>query len=164
MTGLAGFIVAQACNSKTLTVTDGNEVSVKNLAAIIKENNFSNQVSSQLLKWKQIDNHQETTMQYDIAICADCLFFDDGRPELVSCLINILKPNGMAIVVAPRRSGTLEDFVDLITKESEYFYPAKVNCQYSERIFSRRQELMTCNGANFNEDKDYPIMVTCTRK
>ena len=46
--------------------------------------------------------------QYDVIISADCLFFDEGRPQLLECLKKALKPGGTAIIVAPSRSGTFE--------------------------------------------------------
>ena len=49
--------------------------------------------------------------QYDVIISADCLFFDEGRPQLLECLKKALKPGGTAIIVAPSRSGTFEVIV-----------------------------------------------------
>ena len=165
MTGLAGLIVAQACDSQNVTLTDGNEVSVKNLAAIIKENKLNAKVSSRLFKWNNTDEStkEKVLPQYDVAICADCVFFDEGRPQLMSCLANSLKSGGIAIVVAPMRSGTLDDFVKVINKEKQLFNPAKINNQYSEKIWLRRQHLLTTDGSNFKEDTDYPVMLMCER-
>lgn len=47
---------------------------------------------------------------FDIIICADCLFFDEGRPQLLECLKKALCPGGISIIVAPSRSGTFEVF------------------------------------------------------
>ena len=165
MTGLAGLVVAQACGSHSVTLTDGNEVSVKNLAAIIKENKFKPNITSHILKWEDADKYEKMTAQYDIAICSDCLFFDQGRTQLVNCLAKILKPtSGLAIIVAPKRSGTLDDFVDLINKDTSLFHPVNVTYQYSEQIWKHRQHLSTNDGKFFEEDKDYPIMLMCKRK
>ena len=165
MTGLAGLIVAQACDSKNVTLTDGNEVSVKNLAAIIKENKLESNVTSHILKWEDTEKYGKVGTEYDIAICSDCLFFDLGRAQLVKCLAKILKPStGLAIVIAPKRSGTLDDFVDLINKETNLFHPVNVTYQYSERIWQRRQHLLNFDNSNFKEDKDYPVMLICNRK
>ena len=60
----------------------------------------------QLIKWADGPNNLEEI--YDAVICADCLFFDEGRPQLLDCLKKALKPRGIAIVVAPSRSGTFE--------------------------------------------------------
>ena len=165
MTGLAGLIVAQACNSQKVTLTDGNEVSVKNLAAIIQENNLETKVSCSILNWADSNNPEKGNnhSKYDVAICADCVFFDDGRPQLVRCLANTLKVGGIAIIVAPMRSGTLEAFVKLINKEPQYFSNVKLTCQYSEKIWLRRQELLRNDGTNYKEDRDYPVLLTCER-
>ena len=60
----------------------------------------------QLVKWANGANDLENI--YDVVICADCLFFDEGRPQLLECLKKALKPRGIAIIVAPSRSGTFE--------------------------------------------------------
>ena len=163
MAGLAGLIVAQACNATDVTLTDGNENSVNNLNVIIPENQFKASVTAQKLEWsnKEFD---KTSRQYDIAICADCLFFDEGRTQLMSTLAKVLKHSGLAILVAPSRSGTFDDFVHLINNETESFNQVKKNCQYSKQIWLRRQQLISCDGSNFDEDKDYPIMMMFTRK
>ena len=164
MTGLAGLIVAQVCGSQNVTLTDGNESSVRNLDAIIKENDLFTNVNAQVLKWDDIDKHSNMQHHFDIAICADCLFFDTERPHLIKCLSKILKPNGIGVIVAPRRSGTVEHFVDLMNNEKSKFHPVKVDSQYSKQIWLRRQELISYHSAEFNEDTDYPVMLFCKRK
>lgn len=64
----------------------------------------------QCIKWANGAN--ELTEQYDVIISADCLFFDEGRPQLLECLKKALKPGGTAIIVAPSRSGTFEVIVN----------------------------------------------------
>ena len=51
---------------------------------------------------------EDLDVDYDVIICADCLFFDEGRPQLLECLKKKLKAGGTAIIVAPSRSGTFE--------------------------------------------------------
>ena len=63
----------------------------------------------QCIKWANGAN--DLSEQYDVIISADCLFFDEGRPQLLECLKKALKPGGTAIIVAPSRSGTFEVIV-----------------------------------------------------
>ena len=63
-------------------------------------------VSSRLVKWA--NGSKDLKMDYDVIICADCLFFDEGRPQLLECLKKALRGGGTAIIVAPSRSGTFE--------------------------------------------------------
>ena len=130
MTGLAGLVVGQACGAKHVLITDGNDNSVENLEIIVEENknlnliqNVSSKVSPdkfefpaqklilnfQCIKWANGAN--DLSEQYDVIISADCLFFDEGRPQLLECLKKALKPGGTAIIVAPSRSGTFEVIV-----------------------------------------------------
>ena len=60
----------------------------------------------QLIKWA--NGFDELDCIYDVIICADCLFFDEGRPQLLECLKKALKPGGTAVIVAPSRGGTFE--------------------------------------------------------
>ena len=111
MTGLAGLIVSQTCSPKNVLITDGNENSVENLTIVVNENKRlglieEDKVSSELVKWA--NGAKDLKMNFDVIICADCLFFDEGRPQLLECLKKALRSGGTAIIVAPSRSGTFE--------------------------------------------------------
>ena len=113
MTGLAGLIVAQTCSPKHVLITDGNENSIENLDIVVNENKRLELIeqdiaSCKLVKWA--NGSEDLDMDYDVIICADCLFFDEGRPQLLECLKKKLKAGGTAIIVAPSRSGTFEVF------------------------------------------------------
>ena len=164
MTGLAGLIVANACKPNKVTLTDGNEVSVSNLKAIVQKNIFQNvQVDCKLLRW-DVTADETSSEKFDVVICADCLFFDEGRPQLIKCLKQILNPSGVAFITAPSRSGTLENFVELINKETEHFKcPIKKELDYSERISLRKQELISCHSDEFDENVHYPILLRCEK-
>ncbi len=82
-----------------------------------------------LLKWS--NGAKDLDQEYDIVICADCLFFDEGRPQLLNCLLKALKPGGSAIIVAPSRSGTFEDFVELTQSSQSFVVSAEVT-QFSD--------------------------------
>jgi len=62
--------------------------------------------SCKLIKWA--NGSKDLEQDYDVIICADCLFFDEGRPQLLECLKKALRSGGTAIIVAPSRSGTFE--------------------------------------------------------
>ena len=41
------------------------------------------------------------------------MFFDDARSHLVQTLVDALNPEGIALVIAPSRSGTFQEFAEL---------------------------------------------------
>ncbi|XP_076766088.1 calmodulin-lysine N-methyltransferase-like isoform X1 [Xylocopa sonorina] len=43
---------------------------------------------------------------YDVILCADCLFFDEARSDLVETIYGWLTNDGLALVMAPRRGPT----------------------------------------------------------
>jgi len=159
MTGLAGLVVGQACGAKHVLITDGNDNSVENLEIIVEENKNLNliqnvsskviQVKIEFLAQKIILNFQcikwanganDLSEQYDVIISADCLFFDEGRPQLLECLKKALKPGGTAIIVAPSRSGTFEDFVDLTIKSKAFVVSAVIR-DYSAKVTAALEKL-----------------------
>jgi len=143
MTGLAGLIIAQTCSPHHVLITDGNENSTENLEIVIAENKRlgliePDKVSSRLVKWA--NGSKDLKMDYDVIICADCLFFDEGRPQLLECLKKALRGGGTAIIVAPSRSGTFEDFVTL-TRESQLFVVSAELTEYSTKVMEVSQRL-----------------------
>ncbi|XP_023338680.1 calmodulin-lysine N-methyltransferase isoform X2 [Eurytemora carolleeae] len=107
-TCLAGLVVAKVCNPASVTLTDGNQDSVDNLAKIVAKNSDL-EISTLKYRWTDVQVIS-LSAQYDIILCADCLFFDEGRPALVSELYRLLKPGGLALVMAPLRSQTFHVF------------------------------------------------------
>ena len=84
---------------------------MENLKIVVNENEKLNLIASklvsvELVKWA--NGAKDLEAEYDVVICADCLFFDEGRPQLLECLKKALLPGGTAIIVAPSRSGTFE--------------------------------------------------------
>lgn len=121
MAGLAGFAVAGCSEALEVAITDGNQDSVENLALCVAANADAaggtvyrgTAVSTGLLVWDRADPYAEHAGRYDLLICADCLFFVDVHIDLCHVIATLLKPGGRAIIIGPRRSGTLEKFIDV---------------------------------------------------
>ncbi len=159
MTGLAGFAAIQACQPKSAVLTDGNVESVCNLKTIIKRNKMEEKASAELLRWEWQAEHEQMKVlvgKFDVAVCSDCLFFDDGRGDLVRCLDSLLRDGGRAIVVAPSRGGTREDFVRLCA-DSGSFKVARQTTDFSSRITARVESLK--KDSRYEEDRHSPSLI-----
>ncbi|XP_037087517.1 calmodulin-lysine N-methyltransferase-like [Pollicipes pollicipes] len=99
----------------TVLLTDGNETSVQNVARIRDRNRplfGTTDVVASRLRWTEPTDVASLRDKFDVILSADCLFFDDARDALARFILAALKPGGVALVVAPARSGTLDRFQD----------------------------------------------------
>lgn len=110
MSCLAGLFIAKYANARHVTLTDGNKLSIENVLATLNCNNIQCPIEAFVLKWNTKLQLQPT--QFDIVLCADCLFFDDARNDLIECLWNCLSLNGLALIMAPERGRTLDCFIN----------------------------------------------------
>ncbi|XP_062578080.1 calmodulin-lysine N-methyltransferase-like, partial [Saccostrea cucullata] len=136
MTCLAGVALAIVSKATSILLSDGNEESVHNLNVILdheeNQSKFGNtSVSSRLIRWGSDTKHEDLEKKFDFVLCADCLFFDEGRNDLADLIFDILKPGGMAILYAPRRGSTFQAFRDVAQKRFE----VDVKEMYSSEIW-----------------------------
>ncbi len=72
-------------------------------------------ITSQLLEWSSVPMN---ISKWDVIIGVDCLFFRDYHDALITFLLRILQFNGVCIFFQPKRSGTMQLFID---KASHHF-------------------------------------------
>lgn len=138
MTSLAGFTIAKLHDPDFVVVSDGNDISVKNLKLVLKSNrDLHEKMAVKKLRWNE-DNQPEDDGAYDVAMASDCVFFEEYRNDLVNKMYSLLKPEGIAIVVAPERNGTLKKFSDIACEkfsimpgfeEVDFFNSKFLSCQ-----------------------------------
>ena len=156
MTGLAGLMLACTTLPSNVLLTDGNEKSVCNVMEIIEANKGkfgSTKVSCDILRWDSSLHSEKYCNKFEYVLCADCLFFEDHHYDLLFVIQRLLKPNnGMAVIFAPRRGRTLENFCGIA---KDYF-----QVQYSEHYSDRVLEVHRENLENYNPDLHYPVKIT----
>ena len=159
MTCLAALILAKTMpHLAPVLLTDGNEASVDNLLSILGRNeDLKDRVAAEVLKWSK-SPRPDLRAAFDVVLCADCLFFDEFRVPLRDCIAALLKPSGLAVVMAPRRGNTLQDFV---SKAKDSFAFVAEDARYSERIWERRREFTDVD--QFSEDLHYPVLLTLSQ-
>ncbi|KAG8191533.1 hypothetical protein JTE90_019597 [Oedothorax gibbosus] len=120
MACLSGLAIAATAGAKEVIVSDGNIRCVENVHSIIEQNSQyfgATHVDSRHLRWDVDDDLNDLKSRFDVVICADCLYYDDGRHALAETIWKILKVDGIAVILAPTRGKTFQYFVDLVDKD-----------------------------------------------
>lgn len=189
MSCLAGVFVAKYCEPSSVTLTDGNLTSVENVARIVERNGLANSriVESGVVQWaraarmlkhraeangnRRFKNwrflEEATTMEspmvervYDVVLCADCLFFDEDRLDLVETIYGWLAVDGVALVMAPRRGATFQKFAAAALERG---FTARQIERYDAKVWSRHLELLD-RSQEYCPDLHYPLLLELTKQ
>jgi len=153
-TCLAGLTAASVGGSEVV-LTDGNSDSVENLQQIISRNQDLS-LSAKQYSWSE-NRTDGWEGQFDILLCADCLFFQEGREDLANEMYRLLKPGGFALVIAPERSGTFTAFKHLIQGILE----VEVIPEYDAEVEQAHSDLI--NKDFYDTDVHYPKFMILTK-
>lgn len=159
MTGLAGLMLACTHLPSHVLLTDGNQVSIGNVRDIIQVNKQcfgSTHVSCDVLLWDSLSLKEDYLGKFDYVIGADCLFFEEFHRGLVSVIRNLLKNEGTALIFAPRRGNTLEQFCSV----AEEFFHVEQNLHYNEKVQRVHQE----RPSGYNADLHYPLKLVMKKR
>jgi len=163
MTCLAGLAVALCCDAKSVIVTDGNEKSVANLKSIIEkeDHNFGQtRVTCDIMRWDNKDHITKLNGPFDKIVCADCLFFDDHRQDLVTAVFDLLKDDGEALIFAPTRGDTFDSFQACATA----LFDVERFANYDDKIWNHHMENIKLGNDMYDANIHYPEMLLLKKK
>lgn len=155
MTCLAGILIAKYLSPHYVLVTDGNVISMDNVARIIEANDV--RVDCAVLKWGSCPNQH--TGYFDVILAADCLFFDEARNDFVSTIAHCLSDSGIALISAPKRGNTLDLFVQCAKDAGLY---ALVMKSYNSGVWAQHCSLMLEN-PQYEEGIHYPLLIVVSK-
>lgn len=164
MTCLAGVALSMLSEANYVLVTDGNEDSVLNLQKIIhhKDNqiNFKvKNIDARVLRWGCEEVDKNLKDKFDYIICADCLFFEEGREDLIQTIFSMLKNEGVAVMFAPKRGKTFDEFV--LSAESKF--KVEVQEKYDDIVWDLHCKLKQDISGQYDENIHYPWFLKLTK-
>lgn len=159
MTGLAGLMLSLTGMPSCIRLTDGNPVSVNNMQQLIKANGQNVDISAEVLVWNQEFLDSEYPV-FDYVICADCLFFREIHSCLAEVICKLLSPEGEALLFNPRRSGSLQQFSQLVAAGGRLRVEEKQ--RYEQEVWKRHERLCAESCISYKPDLHYPVMLRLT--
>ncbi|XP_033734435.1 calmodulin-lysine N-methyltransferase-like [Pecten maximus] len=162
MTCLAGVMLSILSDAESMLLTDGNEESVDNLNKIIENNSSAfgkTKVTSRMLRWGSGPVEESLVEKFDIILCADCLFFDEGRKDLVDLVYTMLKPKGKVLMYAPRRGKTFDQFVTLAGEK----FHTTVKEEYDPTVWSLHKKMDAKGLEHYDANIHFPLFLSMER-
>jgi len=158
MSCLAGLMVAKYTSAARVVLTDGNQIAMENVGRIVEKNGLKGltHVTSEVLQWGK----QSKLGRFDVILCADCLFFDEDRCDLVQTIDDLLAEEGVALMAAPQRGDTLGKFFE---EANAAGLVCVLHKEYNQQVWQSHIHMQATEGSIYDEDIHYPLLLTVTK-
>ncbi|XP_011666361.1 calmodulin-lysine N-methyltransferase [Strongylocentrotus purpuratus] len=163
MTCLAGIAVACTSDAARVILTDGNDLSCKNIEVIVEKNKdrfTKTEVNIRNVRWNEESSFSDLRESVDVILSADCLFFDQYRSDLVHTIHSLLSADGMAVIFAPCRNRTLDKFC----QQAKSSFHLTLEENYDPMVWNVYQQAKAQGKEVFDEDIHYPLKITLTKR
>lgn len=105
--GLAGCTLAKKFPEARVVLSEISPVCIENLEYNVNLNGLAN-TTVERLPWGE-----DLARKFELILAADCLYFLDAQPLLINTIRQSLAPGGKALIIGPRRKGSLDAFTKL---------------------------------------------------
>eukprot|EP01043_Picozoa_sp_COSAG02_P079538 COSAG02_NODE_18457_length_937_cov_0.778043_1_plen_289_part_01 len=150
--GLTGLATAVWTDAALVELTDGDPEVVNTLQRSIELNHdrFGDTVvRARLLHWNTTDALSDSDEQFDVVLAGDTVYLTDSHTAHLATIRRWLKPNGLAMMMASTRNGSLHKFVE---QAKQVFPLVKTSTNYDAMVsktFTQGKVKMKC----------YPVLV-----
>lgn len=168
-----GLLTGLYCRPSSVYLSDGNSNSVENIERVLDLNDLNRTFyRSHLVRWDREETYLNLIKEgekFQVLLISDCLFFEEGRPQLVQAIDKLLLSpttqdgdKGIALIMAPPRGQSFNLFHDLLISQNyREKFKVEILKDYSSKITSFRKSLE--NNPKYDSNLHYPHLIKVTK-
>lgn len=132
----------------------------------LKDHGESGRITARQMLWQNETQYSDIVGAVDVALGADCLFFEDFHKDLITLLYKVLNRcvDSRAIMFAPRRGGSLERFLELLESQNQARISQGLDAlvwtlekRYDDKVWRKHEELQQSRSDSYRPDIHFPL-------